>query len=381
MFEIFRAVSEKREPTVVRTLELLAGNDDMLKEFILVNRETKGDEGSLREFFKFAAVYAKISGYPQRCVNDLQGLGSAGQEELPSIVSTASGSLGCFNTQTVINRTSYSDISLADLRNYRKDPRFPNGASTTIYLDTPLKETETYAAINGLFIECAAAHLISEPDSIAEQRRVHFVLDEFHTLPKMDSLFNIPALGRGKGVQVTIIGQQNSQIAEKVGDRGFEILQGAIGVKLYFTQNDKGTAETVSKMIGNTTKRIVQQSSVGGGLQSLLKPQPRSVSLQAFPLLEPSSLMSLLKLDPEKKERGKLLVLYQGFYNRPIMGQPCVWFWEKRLKKRVALNQPQKDFVEGTSADLEKPVFLHKESIRGWKAREESMEAWNERGE
>ena len=88
MFEIFRAVSEKREPTVVRTLELLAGNDDMLKEFILVNRETKGDEGSLREFFKFAAVYAKISGYPQRCVNDLQGLGSAGQEELPSIVST-----------------------------------------------------------------------------------------------------------------------------------------------------------------------------------------------------------------------------------------------------------------------------------------------------
>lgn len=353
-YEMARAEQEDREPSFGYMLEWLAtagiepGQDE---------DENDGERNDLTaKLLDDAILEAQRYGYPARTVTELAALRSKPDRERGSVISTAIGKLNIFRNVAIRSRTSRSDFTFSDLRG-------SDGRPVTVYFDVPLEDAESLGIPTGMFLQGASAFLISQNEKEARSRPVQFLLDEFWTLPKMEAITQIPALGRGLWVQLVIVGQSTAQIADKLGDKALEILKSAIARKLYFALNDPGTAKEVSEAVGQRTVLLEQSSrtvGLGSGFGDAFR-RNRSTSLQGLPLLRPEELLSLEKLDPEQKHWGELVVLVQGMQNRPIGGprQPChpvIWFLDRKLKSRAFLRRPR--FVEGPRGVLLNPSYL-----------------------
>ena len=343
-YEMASAEREGEEPSFGHMLEWLsnAGIEE------LDGKADKNNENSdlTAKLLDAAIQDAREHGYPTRTVTELASLRSKPDKERGSIISTAIGKLNIFRNVAIRSRTSRSDFTFSDLRGSH------DGRPVTVYFDIPLEDAESLGIPTGMFMQGAAAYLISQDQKEARTRPVQFLLDEFWTLPPLSAITQIPALGRGQWVQIMIIGQSNSQIADKLGDKALDILKSAIARKLYFTLNDPGTAKEVSEVIGQRTVHLEQTSKttgLGSGMGDAFR-RNRSVSIQGLPLIRPEEMMSLEKLDPEDEHWGELVVLVQGMQNRPIggPGQPChpvIYFLDEKLKRRAKLRRA--GFIEG----------------------------------
>ena len=342
LYEMVRSEREGREPSFGAMLDWLSAAADPTAAD---NAEEAFDGDLTAALLDDAIAEAYQYGYPSRTANELGALRIKPDKERGSVISTAIGKLNIFRNVAIRARTSRSDLTFSDLRGR-------DGRPVTVYFDIPVADAETLGVVTGMFLEGAAAYLISQPEPEARTRPVQFLLDEFWTLPKLAALTQIPALGRGQWVQLVVIGQSNAQVANKLGRDAVEILKAALPWKLYFSLNDLATAEEVSKMIGNRT--IEQRnrshtrgigSSIGDGFRTNVQH-----SLQGMPLIRAEALLSLDKLEPEQRRWGELVVLLQGMLNTPVGGpaQPChpvVWFADRRLRRRAHLSRP--GFVTG----------------------------------
>lgn len=297
-----------------------------------------------------AIAFGKENGFSPRCIQELTGLVMKPDRERGSVISTAGSAIAVFKNAVVRSRTRTSDFGLADVRGMLRTRSDKLGKPMTIYITVSIEDAEYYGRLTGLFFDQAADFLLSTPvKEVKERRPVIFFADEFWTMPALQSLPKIPAFGRGQRVALVLVGQNTAQIVTRYGSQGESIKRSLVGSMSYFcwfTQTDRQAAEEVQKSIGDET--FIENSGsqqMGWGKGVSLFSYNLQNKLSGRPLIKTDTIMSMEKLDPQKKRWGRMLVQFSGAMNRPVWGRPPVWFEDKLYKRRAELSKTAKNVL------------------------------------
>ena len=296
-------------------------------------------EGAVNEAVEYA--------YAHRAVLELTQLANTPDKERGSILSTIMAGLGVFRNAAVRNRTSHSDFHFEDLRGMI-DPRDGKMKPISVYLSINMVDAQALNPITGIFIELMSNYLlVNTPNAISSGGKklgpcpVLFVLDEMPKMQKLDAIIQGPDLGRGQSVSYLIIGQDIHQIQEKYGADAAATIISTTAAKVILRQNDPDTATRFSNMIDHEIKKEIKKKKDKNGKET---GETEEVKKEPKLLYSPMDIMTL----PEEKQ----IVLYQGFYNRPIeANQERYYKQENDIQKRL-----QAKFDMGRAAPM--PEFL-----------------------
>jgi type IV secretion system protein VirD4 len=280
--------------------------------------------------------------YAHRAVLELTQLANTPDKERGSILSTIMAGLGVFRNAAVRNRTSHSDFHFEDLRGL-VDPRDGKVKPVTVYLSINMVDAQALNPITGIFIELMSNYLLVNTPNITSTNGkqlgpypVLFVLDEMPKMQKLDAVIQGPDLGRGQKISYLIIGQDIHQIREKYGEDAAATIISTTAAKIIMRQNDYETATQFSNMIGNEIKKKKK-------IDKDTKQESEETEAPK-PLYSPMDIMTL----PEEKQ----IVLYQGFYNRPIEASQERYYKmsndiQKSIAAKVALGEsaPMPEFL------------------------------------
>ena len=302
-------------------------------------RRRQGDQmvmmaDPLHDLFMSAVDEARQFAYAHRAVLELTQLANTPDKERGSILSTVMAGLSIFRNAAVRNRTSHSDFHFADLRGLR-DPRDGKIKPVTVYLSINMVDAEALNPITGIFIELMTNFLLSNPPEgmHAGERLgpypVLFVLDEMPKMKKLQAVIQGPDLGRGQQVSYLIIGQDIHQIQEKYGPDAASTIISTTAAKIVLRQNDPDTATRFSEMMGQKIKIKMVKGPDGK------EKEEKSEELLYTP-------MDIMKLDDKKQ-----LVIFQGWYHRPI-----------EADKQMAFNDPRLAGYQAMGACSPLPEFL-----------------------
>ena len=287
----------------------------------LEERRRAGDqmvmmEDNLQKLFLNAVDEARRYSYSHRAVLELTQLANTRDKERGSIISTALSGLSIFRNSAVRNRTSHSDFHFSDLRGM-VDPRDGQIKPVSVYLSVNMVDAQALNPITGIFIELMSNFLLANaPDSEHDGKKmgpypVLFVLDEMPKMQKLQAVIQGPDLGRGQKISYLIIGQDIHQIREKYGADAADTIISTTAAKIVLRQNDPETARRFSDMMG----KKIEMKKVKG-------PDGKETEEKKESLLY--SEMDIMKLEDSKQ-----LVIYQGFYNRPIEASQERYFLNK----------------------------------------------------
>ena len=148
---------------------------------------------------------------------------------------------------------------------------------------------------------------------------VLFVLDEMPKMQKLQAVIQGPDLGRGQKISYLIIGQDIHQIQEKYGADAAATIISTTAAKIVMRQNDPDTARRFSEMMGYKMK-----------IKTVKGPDGKDKEEKSEELLY--SPMDIMKLDDKKQ-----LVIYQGWYHRPIEADKQYAFSDPRLAGYMAM--------------------------------------------
>ncbi len=292
-------------------------------------RRRQGDqmvmmEDPMHDLFMNAVDEARRYSYAHRAVLELTQLANTPDKERGSIISTIMAGLSIFRNAAVRNRTSHSDFHFSDLRGLR-DPRDGKIKPVTVYLSINMVDAEALNPITGIFIELMTNFLLAnKPEQENNGERlgpypVLFILDEMPKMQKLQAVIQGPDLGRGQKVSYLIIGQDLHQIQEKYGADAAATIISTTAAKVVLRQNDPDTAQRFSGMMGYKIK--IKTVKGPDGKETEEKSQE--------PLYSP---MDIMKLDDKKQ-----LVIFQGWYHRPIEADKQMSFADPRLSSYMAM--------------------------------------------
>lgn len=292
-------------------------------------RRRQGDqmvmmEDPMRDLFMNAVEEARRYSYAHRAVLELTQLANTPDKERGSIISTIMAGLSIFRNAAVRNRTSHSDFHFADLRGLR-DPRDGKVKPVTVYLSINMVDAEALNPITGIFIELMTNFLLANKPGQEHNGEklgpcpVLFVLDEMPKMQKLQAVIQGPDLGRGQQVSYLIIGQDIHQIQEKYGADAASTIMSTTAAKIVLRQNDPDTAKKFSEMMGYKMK-----------LKTVKGPDGKEKEEKSEELLY--SPMDIMKLD-----KNKQLVIFQGWYHRPIEADKQMAFEDPKLASYMAM--------------------------------------------
>ena len=312
-----------REASLSMILDWLNKNQVRIAEEI-ENRRKQGDQmvmmaDPMKDVFQGAVNEALQYGYAHRAVLELTQLANTPDKERGSIISTVMAGLSIFRNAAVKNRTSHSDFHFSDLRGM-VDPTDGKVKPVTVYLSINQVDAEALNPITAIFVELMSRFLIANApgDEHAGQKLgpcpVLFVLDEMPKMQKMQAIIQGPDIGRGQKVSYLIIGQDIAQIREKYGADAAQTIISTTAAKVILRQNNMETAEMFSKMMG---EKVAVKKTKGADGKEVETPERK-------PLY---SSMDIMKLDAKKQ-----LVIFQGYYNRPIEADYSPAYADERLQ-------------------------------------------------
>lgn len=319
-----------KEASLSMILDWLNANQIRIAEDI-ENRRRQGDQmvmmsDPMKDLFQDAVNEARQYAYAHRAVLELTQLANTPDKERGSILSTVMAGLGIFRNAAVRNRTSHSDFHFADLRGL-KDPKDGKIKPVTVYLSINMVDAEALNPITGIFIELMSSYLLANaPDTTRDGVKlgpypVLFLLDEMPKMQKLQAVIQGPDLGRGQKISYLIIGQDLHQIAEKYGNDAAATIISTTAAKIILRQNDPDTAKRFSEMMGYKMKIKVTKDDKG-----------KEIETPGQELLYSS--MDIMKLSPKKQ-----LVIFQGWYNRPIEADHQPAYKDDRLKGFMAMGE------------------------------------------
>lgn len=292
-------------------------------------RRRQGDqmvmmEDPMHDLFMNAVEEARRYSYAHRAVLELTQLASTPDKERGSILSTIMAGLSIFRNAAVRNRTSHSDFHFSDLRGLR-DPRDGKVKPVTVYLSINMVDAEALNPITGIFIELMTNFLLANKPGQEHNGEklgpcpVLFILDEMPKMQKLQAVIQGPDLGRGQQVSYLIIGQDLHQIQEKYGADAAATIISTTAAKIVLRQNDPDSAKRFSDMMGYKMK-----------LKTVKGPDGKEKEEKSEELLY--SPMDIMKLD-----KNKQLVIFQGWYHRPIEADKQMAFEDPRLASYMAM--------------------------------------------
>lgn len=295
-------------------------------------RRRQGDQmvmmaDPMKDVFQNAVDEARRYAYSHRAVLELTQIANTPDKERGSILSTIVSGLAIFRNAAVRNRTSHSDFHFADLRGLR-DPVDGKIKPVTVYLSINMVDAQALNPITGIFIELMSNFLLANaPEQTNESGQkmgpypVLFLLDEMPKMQKLDAVIQGPDLGRGQKISYLIIGQDLHQIQEKYGADAAATIISTTAAKVVLRQNDPDTAERFSKMMGYKMK-----------IKSVKGPDGKEREETSEELLYTP--MDIMKLADNKE-----LVIYQGWYHRPIEADLQYAYKDPRLSKLMAMGE------------------------------------------
>lgn len=297
----------------------------------LEERRRQGDQmvmmaDPIKDLFQAAVEEARLYSYAHRAILELTQLANTPDKERGSILSTIMAGLGIFRNAAVRNRTSHSDFHFEDLRGL-KDPRDGKVKPVTVYLSINMVDAQALNPITGIFIELMTNFLLAnKPEDFHNGHRlgpypVLFILDEMPKMQKLQAVIQGPDLGRGQKISYLIIGQDIHQIQEKYGADAAATIISTTAAKIVLRQNDPDTARRFSEMMGQKME-IKKVKGADGKEKEETKEEP---------LYSP---MDIMKLDDKKQ-----LIIFQGWYHRPIEADKQMSFQDPRLAGYMAMGE------------------------------------------
>lgn len=316
-----------KEASLSMILDWLNLNQVRIAEDI-ENRRKQGDQmvmmaDPMKDLFLDAVREARQYSYAHRSILELTQLANTPDKERGSILSTVMAGLGIFRNAAVRNRTSHSDFHFSDLRGL-KDPVDGKIKPVTVYLSINMVNAEALNPITAIFIELMSTFLLANaPNGIHAGEKlgpypVLFALDEMPKMQKMQAVIQGPDLGRGQDISYLIIGQDLAQIREKYGADAAQTIISTTAAKVVFRQNDPETAKRFSEMMGEKMKIKTDKDG-------------KDTDAPGEMLYSP---MDIMKLSDKKQ-----LVIFQGFYNRPIEADYTPAWSDPRMSKFIAMGE------------------------------------------
>ncbi len=299
----------------------------------LEERKKQGDQmvmmaDPMKDFLNAAVNEARLYSYNDDAISAFINLANTPDKERGSIMSTMNAGLNIFRHPAVNKHTRHSDIHFSDMRGM-VDPTDGKIKPITIYLSMNVADAPAFKPITSMFIELLSNFLIANPPEKTNHGKklgpypALFVLDEMPTMNKLEAIVQGPAVGRGQKVSYLIVGQDISQIQDKYGDKAAETIIANTAAKIILRVNDPATAEKFTRMIG---KKKTKKKEKG--------PDGKEIEVdKEEDLFSPMDLMTL----PDARQ----IVLYQGYYNRPIEADG-EWHFLRKNKIQIALNDKVK---------------------------------------
>ncbi len=175
------------------------------------------------------------------------------------------------------------------------------GEKSTIFIVLPEEDTSKHFMVS-LIVQQLYREILAVADEQGGQlkNRVMMYLDEFGTIPKIESAEMMFSASRSRRMSIVAIIQSIAQLQQNYGREGSEIISDNTQLTIFggFAPNSE-SAQILSRALGN---RTVQSGTVSRG-----KNEP-SESLQMIerPLMTPDELKSMKK--------GTFVVMKTGFY-------------------------------------------------------------------
>lgn len=290
----------------------------------LAERQRQGDQSvmmadPMKDWLESAVNECRMFAYSNRAVAELTKLANTPSTERGSIISTILTGLAIFRNAAVRNRTSHSDFHFADMRGMI-DPRDGKMKPVTVYLSINMVDAKALNPITAMFIETMSNFLLANPPEHVGRSGekmgpypVLFLLDEMPKMQKMQAVIQGPDVGRGQQISYLFIGQDLHQISEKYGSDAAATIISTTAAKVVLRQNDPDTAKRFSEMMG--TKITMKKEKGPDGKEAEVP--------KTEPLFSEYDIMKL-----SKKEE---LIIFQGWYHRPIKAELKMAFADPRL--------------------------------------------------
>jgi len=305
--EIFEAaaavVCNEREPSLGRVLQVLTP-------------EVAGDD----EIPDYKGMFAALAPRAPDPVSKGAMLRMAGQDnkQLGIYLSVLmGGGLNAWRNPAIVRATKKNDF---DFEGMRWDPQ-------TCYISIPESHKRVSRPLVRLFIQCAINALRRRLMASGEDfLPVLFLIDEFHSLGRMQGVLDAVTTLPGYGGRLCLVVQSPASLREHYGPAGEEILTESSHLHVWLTPNSEETKQKLSKVLGNKT---VTQKSVSGRNWSKDPGRSESWSEKSRALLTPEEIGRL----------GKEEVIITGKGMFPIRTNRVSFYKDQRFK---ALNDSQK---------------------------------------
>ena len=256
--------------------------------------------------------------------------------------------LGAWSDPAIDNATSANDFDLSTLRSKPQ----------TIYIVISPNDMEALAPAARLFFQTATAALQSRMPTAEDSLPVLFVLDEFKSLGRMDTMLNAATTLRGYGGRMLFVLQGVANIEEIYGRAGTDGLMNACQMHIFMSVNDPRTKEMLSRSLGNreimTNQESTSQTSGRFGFSKTRTEHRSSTRLLS---------------EDEINRLGKNVVLLLPQNARPIQAKKVEFFKDRGLRNLADLSWSFKTL----SSREDETSVNHQSDLSQRKHREEQM--------
>jgi type IV secretion system protein VirD4 len=232
-----------------------------------------------------------------------------------AIVSTLRQSLDVFESTAVASSTNYGcDFTAKSLRE----------SAHTIYLIVKDIDRERLAPLMAIVFSSLSSGLLSDLPK-ENSKQVSFILDEFVRLGRLESILDMPAIGRGYKFNAMFIAQDYGQIIDIYKKEKLSALESNTGYKIVLSQNNADTAKSIAEQIGYAT-RLKESDSVSTHTKDVInKGRSKNITREAYLLMSHQDIMNM--------EKGEGVVLVQHHFRHPIKITLPFYFKEPKFKR------------------------------------------------
>ena len=254
-----------------------------------------------------------------------QGMLDKADEELSSVVSTASSCLQLYLDPLVARATSASDFSLRDLTE--------GPAPLSLYLVVPPSDLSRTRPLVRLLLNQLTRRLVEimefeDGRTRPPAHRVLLLLDEFPALGKLPALQQSLGYLAGYGVSCLLVVQDLAQLRGIYGQD--ESITPGCHYRVAFTPNMPETARTLSALCGEMTVHHAHTSRRVGGPFSPAHATTSPTEIRR-PLLTPDEVLRL----------GEDDALVFAIGSRPIFARRFRYYQDREFRRRSLLPPPE----------------------------------------
>jgi len=235
------------------------------------------------------------------------------EKERSFVKTSIAKSLNLWANPMIDAATSKSDFNLRDIRKKRM----------SIYVGVTEDTKEIVAPLVALFFQQAIGTLVQREPGKDEPHKVLFLMDEFASLGRMQTVAGSVTMLASYGGRLMFILQALSTLDEHYGKEGREIIIQNCAYQVLFAASDETTTRYV---VGRLGKKTVKSRSQSRNQSSV----SRSTSEVGRDLLLPQEFQQL--------DREKQVVLVEAA--RPVLADKIKYFEDPVLKPRVMKPAP-----------------------------------------